>query len=531
MAADTQIAPLPAGAAYDRAEDRRVVLKDPMQPPAAPEINVPTLPAGAMLAADFEQQNNPLANIMPEGALTADKELIKNVAQGTGEYVDRLDAARQGRKDEVEKAIQSYRNNNLSEGSLLLQLAGKGLAGNAVDLVGETVNTALSAVTPDQIEEPIKLWAQQAFGAAYNSDVGQSMAKAWKSLSPEAQANAQSAGNILAVLTPKLKLSKAGKKIKGMGSALKRERLASTTLKLPDTAKNREIEANRAFTEDFNYQAVVDEMAKIQSISPNKSYKQNIIAVNAAIAEIDLGLMRELRKNNAGAKEITQEFIDEKLDFRLNQVLTDERSLINDADISRSVDQYVLKARELMDARPKTPAGVLHARRTFDKFIKDKDFQTTAYDLTARGLVQKALRNAMNDIAGEAAPSNVPLKKILDTESKLFMGWSNLTDNYIQSSDFLETAVRYAKRHPSLAVAGAGMGAGLASSIYAPALATGLAAAGVYRYTPKVLEKTGSAIEKSAKVTDNVPLPFARAGAITAANEDDSAVIPQETYK
>lgn len=418
-----------------------------------------------------------------------------------GSFFDRITKLARNRKGEMSSAITNYGEGNIGLGSMLLQVVGKGGFGTAADIVGEAVATGVSTVVPDAVEEPIKQYAYEMLGEAYNSEIGQTLAEEWNKLDPNVQKNLQATGNIMAWAAPKIKASKGGQSLQNLGQAVKKGRM-SNKLKLPETPKNKLAEAKRRFKDPHGFEDIVDEVSKVEKVSPNKSFKANINAVGDEVERLDRQLFKQLRQKSV---DISDDLIDQKLDLELSNLLKNNQWIQSNSSIASAFDNNISALQKLIDKYPKTPQGMLRARREFDRMLKDNIFKVPEEELIARDAVSKVLRRALNDVVSEAAPY-APVKETLRKQSRLLSGLDNLAENYALEQPPLSDLKSVFQRYP-MATAGvlAGTGAGAAvvtSPVILGGAALGATGVGAYRGLPAALRGTGRSLSAIGRATD-----------------------------
>jgi hypothetical protein len=441
---------------------------------------------------------------VPSSNITWESEPVQpevTVPKQQGDFFDRITKLARNRNEEMQGAIKQFGEGNIGLGSMLLQVVGKGGYGTAADIVGETVATGLSSVTPDAIEEPIKQYAYELFGKAYNSDIGKAIAEEWNKLDPNTQKNIEATGNILSWAAPKLKAKVPAEKLKGLGNAIEKSRI-SKKLKLPDTPSNRLDEAKRAFKDPYGFDDIVEEVNKVKGVSSNNSTKKNIIVLNKEIDNTDKELFRQLRKRSV---DIADEAIDQNLDLELANMFKRNSFLQSDASIAKAVDDNLSSLQKIIDKYPKTPQGLIRARREFDKRLSEKIKGAPEYELIARDAVSKSFRRALNNTVIEAAPY-ADVKGLLNKQSKLFGGIDNLAQNYALEKPSLTELTQLVKQHPIItlgALSGTGAGFAFASSpVVLGASGAGALLSAGYRATPSALKGTGALLSAANKVTD-----------------------------
>ena len=439
-------------------------------------------------------------------------------------FGDRLGGLANKRTAEVSQTFEDYAKGDISLGSAMLQTVGKGGFATAGDFIAESVSTGVGAVLPDEIKEPIKQFAGEMIGKVLDSDVANSVADEWNKLDDATQKNLESTGAIMSFLLPKVKAKPIGAKIKGVGRAIKKERL-SKTLKLPDTAPNKVAEARRLFKDPVGFDDMVEEVSKIKGVSSNNTPKTNILLIGKEFDKTDKKLLMQLRTKPI---KVSDDLIDNTVDLHLAKLKAENSWLASDASISAAFDNNVKLLQETINKFPKTPEGILLARRAFDKKLNKAALAAKApeSELIARDAVSRVLRRSLNDVVSKSA-KGVDVDKFLAKERMMYKALDNLAESHGNFKPVSETIKDFAKGHPYISygfLRGAGLSGGVMAAVANPIVAGGAVAGatlvGANRNLPSILKGVGSGARGLGMFTDATKLPIARSTAFFGKEEE-----------
>lgn len=436
------------------------------------------------------------------------------------DFGGRLEGLMNKRRGEVTKTFEDLDKGEIGLGSAALQVVGKGGFAAAGDIIAESIGSGLSAITPDAIKEPIKYFAAEMIGGALDTDAAKAVADEWNKLDSETQKNLESTGAIMSFVLPKVKAKLVGKKIKNVGSAIKKERL-SKTLKLPDTPSNKEAEARRLFKKPQNFDEMVDVSSKIKGVSANNSPEKNIMAIGREFEIEDNKLLQSLRSRPV---KVSQDLIDDTLDKHLGELVSEHSFLQGKGAIAAAFDDNIRVLTETLDRFPKTPEGVLLARRAFDNKLKASTLALKAPEEVgiARDAVSLVLRRSLNDIVSQSA-KGVDVKKSLRKQSMMYGALDNLAENHKFSESSFAKVKSFIKSHPYISygvLTGTGVGTVLSSPAILAGTAAGAVGVGTSRLFPSAVKKAGSIVEGIGSVTDKTKLPIARSAAFFGKDEE-----------
>ena len=182
---------------------------------------------------------------------------------------------------------------------------------------------------------------------------------------------------------------------------------------------------------------------------------------------------------------------------------------------------------QILDRHPKTPEGIILARRAFDKKLKKAALSAKApeAEATARDAVSRVLRRALNDIVHKADPT-ANTDKILRSQSMMYRAMENLTESYKTYDTTGGAVLELAKRHPmatAMAVGGTGTLGGLLTPTILGGAVVGAGAYGAYKGLPNALSGVGRGLGALGALSDPARVPILRSAAIYGNMEDELA--------
>lgn len=436
-------------------------------------------------------------------------------------YSERLNALVQNRAKEVSGTFKKLEDAEIGYGSAALRTVGKGFFGTAGDVIGETVATGASAITPDFIEDPFKQAMVSLVGEAVDSDVGKEAVKIWNGLDTNTKANLESAGNIVNFMLPKLKVSGVGTKIKNKGQAIKKARL-SDYMKLPDSPSQKVKEARRRFSDPVGHKQMIDVISTVKGFNPNvglnvKSTKKNLLLLEKEINNTEQKL-KSLVNNDP--RKINKQEVFDKISENISEEMAERSWLVTDQSINKSIELNLATAKKILDKHPDTAAGLLKAKREIQTLLDRKKLEQPANELTARDTITNTVRKSVNEVLGSRY-SDDAFNSLMNREHNLLKGVTNLAEKYGAETDNVKVALKFASQHPLLTMSALG-GGGLVSGVLTnptfvyPGLAAGAGYA-IYRGLPSGLKALGKSLEVGSKQ----PLPLTRTGLLYGYDDDD----------
>lgn len=442
----------------------------------------------------------------------------------------------QKKKGEVAESRKSLEKGDIGRVEFETVRAGK-VVGLAGDIQFTPISIALQGV-PDAIKEP----ASEAIGVLFNSDIigkGMDVYNKWAEENPDTNRLVESVVNILAFAIPvkmkksladgdilKTNKSKFSKNLEIAGGKQVREKLKKFTdeLILP-IVTTKEAERRVAsmvvpkglgsdkYVLSNSEKIVSATIAKIDGVSPSNHMQKNYNIIRDYNYKIGNELVIKLDKMNLQPLVSNpSKTIDEVMATlsKTNQIL---------ASVGKGRKEAIInKAKELLEG-VRTPAGLLKARKEFDKVMLERVDTRLLTDIAAGDkLVVETVRGAMNTVLHESVPSGV--KGILSRQSKMFDAMYNIVPKAAKQSnsvvgrawDKIKT-LQGAKQALILGGAGIlGYNAMATLTAVAPFLVAGAVIAPITYYSGRLVAKVGTiqtmsrmvnVLEKSLKVTVN----------------------------
>lgn len=366
----------------------------------------------------------------------------------------RADLAERGRMLDEIQAAEEAGEQPLSES--LLQVAGKVMAGSVLDVIGEGVVSAiggLSAITPDEIEDPIVQGAVRLGTAFLETDLGKEGLEAaekgfaayneFSAENPRAARNIESVVDIGLLLAPikgkpKVKAQptfadKLATRVTAAGEAQtlrQKSAFVDDLVRPQQTKKVREAEILRSTEEgalatrttelSTAERAMADEVGKIAEVGSDKTLLGNLNAIQTANRAEANSLVNLLAKNPV---IIPKREFGTALDQAVIR-LRENPALVGDA--AKTATSVVEKMKKLVAANPGTASGLLQARKELDAFIgsqRPKVFDPATE--SALSIAVREVRQTTNDFIDSKATS-VDVKNSLQKQSNLFRAVENI---------------------------------------------------------------------------------------------------------
>lgn len=430
-------------------------------------------------------------------------------------FVERTEQRLEGRKAEVGKSALDLIQGDIGPSQAAIQIIGKGVAGSALDIVGEGITSAgrgLSFIIPDSIEEPAKQAIVKGWKILTETDLGKAAGEAlkggveqwneFKQENPQTAKTIESSVNIGLILAPaKTKahakptvLAKTSKKIGKVTAkqiSAKRSQFvgelirpkSTPAIRLEETARTKEIGRGlfkRSVVElSPRQKEIMTEVKRIKGVSKKNTVQGNLNVVNNANVNLNKKLARDVGKSRA---TITFDEARQAIDDAVTELI-ESNPLITGIP-EKTARKFADSAIEIISKQPSTPLGILKARKQFDKLIrrqKGQAFDPKFENITS--VTTRKIRNAMNDLV-DSSVNTTAVKKELKKSSLLFDAIDNIGPKAADEANFaIGRAVQnMAKvlpfRSKFVQEAGTIVGLGIvgASSTFAPVFAGGLAA-------------------------------------------------------
>lgn len=357
-----------------------------------------------------------------------------------------------------------------------LQIMGAG-AGVANDIVGGAfglAGKALSAITPDFIENPVKQGVKNAIGLGVqkiaDSKLGKTAIGMYNELSPEAKANLDAAGN-LAVAIPTIKgamdLTKAGYATAKTALAPKPEKQLQKVLAVTRDVPLTKAEEIRALTSSGRPGGTVTkgllkkvevtptaqdlEVAKTAAkygVQPNANLVANQTTINKAVGQISNDVIVPELKATPGI-------------FNKKQLVTSLRKTAVDPIVEatpggmQTYDAVMKWFGSLVNDAPKNKLGLWKARIRFDQEVVRK-FGPAAFDgntTTAMKEAIKDIRQATNAFIENGLPEGSKFRSSLKEIHNLRTAADNMayraTSRYTPQEIGTNAIGRFMKKHPT----------------------------------------------------------------------------------
>lgn len=442
-------------------------------------------------------------------------------------FIERVGERLTERGKEVDEAITSFQKRVEEEGvsgpalvSLAGNIAGKGIAGGALDIVGEglvSAGKAIGYVIPDAIEEPIKEKIVQGYNTLVNTDIGIAASEAiesgygkWKQFkteNPQVAKDIESAFNIGLLLAPVKTKQKASPSVFGKTSDILGQKAAkqiaidkkkfTESLITPKRTQKVLVEETARTTEkgigpfkrsvvelSAREKEIAKEVLKLKNVSKKKSIQGNLNAVKTENTK----LAKRLEKDVAKSREIIS--VDESMaaiDDAVSKLIAENPVITGNAETMAT--KLASKARQLLQENPQTPSGLLKTRKQFDSFVKAQ--KRKAFDPELENVLSasvRTVRGAMNDLLDSKVKSTA-VKRELKRQNLLYDAIENIGPKAAEEANYaigraiqnMAKVLPFRSKFVNEAGTVAGLGIVGASATFAPVFAVGLAA-GVTAY-------------------------------------------------
>lgn len=405
-------------------------------------------------------------------------------------FIDRVSKISSERNNEVLQTLSDLGAGVISPGEANLQILGKGVAGKALDIVGESVVTgikqigkgleaigappseimvslgnAASAVIPDFIEEPAKEAIVNGWNYIKDGEIGNMAVEAvkegkkgWDSFkkdNPNAAKDIESAVNIAVLFLPaktkknadpsviKRTADMVDDKVKKQLQSQKDEFIKDLILPKQTTKeridqvartseKGRGIFKRKVVNLSPEQEKIAQVIKTLPNVNPKNSLTKNYININKTLETESSRLERTLRARKIPLSK--QRAISE-VDDVIMKTSSENPLIVGDA--ARTVQRTGDYAKKLIHDSDGTAAGMLRARRDFDKWVLSQASQKKAFgDLdTAFSIGVREIRNKMNELTDLAVSKHaqrtgsVRLKSVreeLSRQSQMFKALDNI---------------------------------------------------------------------------------------------------------
>jgi hypothetical protein len=412
-----------------------------------------------------------------------------------------------------------------------LQILGKGLAGPAMDVVGEVVSTGIGAAS-DLADPDIRLGFNDLMNGVVNSDGAKKAIAFYQAVDPQTRRTLESIFNISNVMSPFKVKAKTGSGLsdtlkEGATVVSKRKELKSDMLRRmfqPERSKeNIEFEIKNGTGALDN---MVETLVDIKGVSPMYEPRRNFVALNKDMNATEARLQGQLSsfdKTGVFVKSTRKSFA-EMLANTINNSKTFVQKGLKpqevqaaQAAIMRKVDG-ILTVLTKEGIPPNSLRGLLELRRRLDNEISDKDWAKKAdaekASLTREKILLKDMRGELNKtisaFAEQFAPENETIKNLLKRQSALYQASENYASKSARGmADLTEKGAiaRALSNHPLLVYRA------LQSQGTSPTLAAVLAA-------PSIINAGGEMAGAIRRQTSGARAPMIRGGMFYGQEEE-----------
>lgn len=425
----------------------------------------------------------------PTATLVRSGGMEQQTPQAEPDFFDRIGSLAAKRGQEVAQTQADFDKGLISSGERALQMVGKGFFGTLNDVVGESVASALSAVTPDDWEDYLKEQIAAGAESVMSTRNAKDALAWWESLDPQERKNWEAGANIVSGLMP-FKGTKAVKVAKTSKVAAKKKAFSKL---FTQQGKNADEAVN---------QRVLNTLVDTPNLKPRYGTKPEK-AIQIMKNERDRldGLIDDSLKQYNGTKPSVGDldnFVNNKIDQLRTRPVWKELGSTADADF-KSMTNILdgLTSKYKLDGIPahKLP----EIRKKFDNDIilwgKNKGIDNIIESQHPLGKLARAMRNGVNDLIDQKA--GVDAKVIRGRQSNLYIAQKNLKNNANKGKGTFKQALDYAIQHPFM-VGAALQGGGLFSNAAVlTGLGLGTAGYGVVKGAPAMLGATGRMMQAS----------------------------------
>jgi len=410
------------------------------------------------------------------------------------DYFSSIEGAVKKRSGEVSQSVEDFKKGEITAQELALQAVGKGVAGTAADIAGETFMAGAKALTPDFIESRVAEVAAKAAEGVMSSEEWKFIEDNWKSLSPRTRKNLESAFNIgfgASALAGKAPLQGTGKKMSLKAMAMKRDRIAKQVLPDTTTARTSRNLTAKGAAED----RMLNTLMTVKGINHTKAPSENFKLVLKELDNIDDTMTKALKKYQGAG--FPRNAIRSRVEKVLNDLKATDPVVFTDDSLSslyQKMDRLLFEPKIGYIKDVMKPVDILKARRSLDKALKTlgkggTDQSKLFIEAGAQGQIIRAYRDALNQIVDSSAKGlGIDTKALRSRSSDLLMA----RQNYARLAEPKERAIMEAiDRHPIAASAIVGGGSSTLAALLA---ARGVMKKG-YDVVPNALQTTGNILQ------------------------------------
>lgn len=164
-------------------------------------------------------------------------------------------------------------------------------------------------------------------------------------------------------------------------------------------------------------------METIEDFDPTKSFHYNMSVLDRDIIQSSKNIDRIIRQNKN--PKVDKQSVFDDLDEILDDLDQDPKFIAMDGNVQQTTLRYIEYAKSLIDKYGNTAAGLLKARREFDKWLEKATSGT--YDPSAsnaKGVASGAVRGLLNQKVKDAIPGD-DIHDLLDRQHHAFLALDN----------------------------------------------------------------------------------------------------------
>jgi hypothetical protein len=447
------------------------------------EVVVPSVDDTQAVPDMFGESRNPLGMVQQKPVVLTEEEKLlydivpepsyyeENLKRFIPDFLLKLGEDMEKRTEMVNQIEKDWDAGKINAFEYTTQVAGKGVAGRGIDIIGAGISGALDGISfllPDMIEEPMLDSIKEGLDFVVNTKIGQEFSEAaskgveeyriLKEKYPQHANTFESVVNIALLFSP-VKARANSSPVKDFSRMSQNlERKGKTQIKtkafnnIEDMlmpVKKTEAMANRSVEQGFGRRTVlkltsfeqkmINEVRKVKDIKLTRSPQYNLEKINLHIERLAENLQTVLRKSDVKINPIDiKNRIMNDIDVLLktNTFIASNPQLLTGIKKSSETALKIIRQNESFTHPPgwgarlkkKTPVGGFHtpsslltARKQFDVALTKnmpKAFDASAHNIFSEST--KSIRQTINNIINEAAPSAF-VKKKLASQHQLYV--------------------------------------------------------------------------------------------------------------
>jgi hypothetical protein len=371
---------------------------------------------------------------------------VQSAADLVSSYPERIGNIIDTRKAEVDRARQMRDEGSSSSGEMYLRMIGKGGAGTAMDVIGETVGTAVGAAA-DLYDPKIRQGFNDLMAGVVNSDAAKSAIELYQGMDENTRSNVESIFNIANVMSPFRFKAKAGSgfadtlregtKVVSKSQDMKRNMLRNV-FQPERSAKNIDFELRKG-TEHID--RMVNDLMDVKGVSPMFKPETNLGAVQKHMNSIEAKIQGELSQfDKTGLMRNVETSFGQMVNDTINNAPSLRELGLTDAKKIEVQDSLMRKFKGITanmkdeGVNPNSLRGLMMARRKLDKVLREADFKKMTDgqigDIALEKHIVMDMRSKLNDvISGFVEQTGKPtetIKSLLKKQSSMYSAFDNL---------------------------------------------------------------------------------------------------------